>query len=217
MTLLLCTMMLAAPEPTWSVATQKLPAPDSVAKEIREELDPQALVLSEKGNTSRITFWFRKEIPALATAEQIKNGLTCREIPEGTLVGVVKFDSNFVDFRKQEIPAGVYTLRFAMQPDVGDHKGTAPHPEFLVLSPVGKDRSPDAVEVKNLLPLSREATGGDHPGVMLLFPDHAKGERPALSEKKGVRILLVKRAVRAGATSTTLSFGVTVAGWSDSR
>ena len=75
--------------------------------------------------------WFRAEIPVKATEEQIKNGLTYHEIPEGTLVGALEFPTKFTDFRKQELPAGVYTLRFAVQPDIGDHTGTAPHPGVL--------------------------------------------------------------------------------------
>ena len=208
--------LLLAAEPS-AVATAKAAPPDVLAEAVRTELDPTAVVVPEKGEPA-VTVWFRTEIPARATAEQIKNGLTAREIPEGTLVGAVRFHRAFTDFRKQDIPAGVYTLRFAVQPDVGDHKGTAPHPEFCLLVPAAKDTTADAVEVKALLPLSREATGGDHPGVMLLFPDAGKGDRPALADRKGgVKVLLVKRAVRAGDTPATLAFGLVVAGVSDTR
>ena len=34
------------------------------------------------------------------------------------------------------IPAGTYTLRIAAQPDTGDHRDTAPHSDFVLLSPV---------------------------------------------------------------------------------
>ena len=47
--------------------------------------------------------WFRTEIPAKATEDQVKNGLTYREIPEGTLVGAIEFPAKFTDFRKQEL------------------------------------------------------------------------------------------------------------------
>jgi hypothetical protein len=211
----LLALFLAA-EPS-TVAAAKPAPPGELAEAVRKELDPTAVVVAEKGEPAA-TVWFRAEIPAQATAEQVKNGLTVREIPEGTLVGAVKFHRAFTDYRKQDIAAGVYTLRFAVQPDVGDHKGTAPHPEFCLLVPAAKDKSPDAVEVKALLPLSREATGGDHPGVMLLFPDAGKGERPALADRKGgVKLLLVKRPVRAGDTPATLAFGLVVAGASDTR
>ena len=43
-----------------------------------------------------LTLWMRDTLPTAATAEQIKNGLTYREIPEGTLVGVVRFDNPHV-------------------------------------------------------------------------------------------------------------------------
>lgn len=213
----LLAVLLAADPPAWAAAAGKVAIPDVVAGPVAKELDPVAVTVTEKGDAV-LSVWFRAEIPVRATAEQVKNGLTCREIPDGTLVGVVRFDRVFTDFRKQEIAAGVYTLRFAVQPDIGDHKGTAPHPEFLLLVPADKDKSPDAVEPKALIPLSRPATGGDHPGVVLLFPDDGKGNLPAVADRgKGIRVLRVKRPVRAGDTAAALAFGLVVAGISESR
>lgn len=215
--LALFALTMSLTEPLTVVTATKTAPPDSLMEAVRKELDPIAVVVSVKGEPA-VTVWFRAEIPAQATPEQLKNGLTAREIPEGTLVGAVKFHHIFTDFRKQDIAAGVYTLRFAVQPDVGDHKGTSPYPDFFLLVPAAKDKTADAVEVKTLLPLSREATGGDHPGVMLLFPDAGKGDRPALAERKcGVKLVLVKRAVRAGDTPATIAFGLVVAGFSETR
>src|SRR5205814_10522301 len=99
---------------------------------VRKLLDEQALVV-RSGDDVVMTVWFRTEIPVKATEEQVKNGLTYREIPEGTLVGALEFPRTFTDYRKQQLPAGVYTLRSAIHPDIGDHTGTTPHPEFCLL------------------------------------------------------------------------------------
>ena len=48
------------------------------------------------------------------------------------------------------LPAGVYTLRFAIQPDIGDHTGTAPHPEFCLLCPADEDKTVEDIEKKKL-------------------------------------------------------------------
>jgi hypothetical protein len=201
-----------------SVRAEALDPPAELAEPVAKLLDKNAVGVADKDGEAVLTIWFRAEIPAKATAEQVANGLTYREIPEGTLVGAVRFARPFVDYRKQEIAAGVYTLRFLVQPDVGDHVGTAPHPEFLVLSPAGKDADPEPLEPKALIKLSAATTGGDHPGVMLLFPHPAKDAGPKLIDKgDGVKALAVRRTVEADGRKTALGFAVSVAGHSKTR
>jgi hypothetical protein len=125
----------------------------------------------------------------------------------------VQFAKNWTDFRKQKIPAGVYTLRLATQPMDGDHMGTAPYSDFCLLSPAAKDQKPDTMEPKALFELSAEAPGGTHPGVMLLYPNNKPEAEPKLAGKaNGVAILYVKRAIDAGGKEAALGFGFTVAG-----
>ncbi len=200
-----------------SAKAEPLDPPAELAAPVGKLLDKNALVVSGKDGEPTLTVWFRAAVPARATAEQVANGLTYREIPEGTLVGAVKFAGPFVDYRKQEIAAGVYTLRFLVQPDVGDHTGTAPHPEFLVLSPAEKDVDPEPLEPKALIKLSSNSTGGDHPGVMLLFPPPAKEAGPKILDRDGVRVLAVRRAVEVDGKKAALGFALTVAGHSKTR
>ena len=54
------------------------------------------------------------------------------------------------DYRKQKVPAGVYTLRLALQPVSDDHGGTAPYRDFCLLSPAADDRKPDLLSPKAL-------------------------------------------------------------------
>lgn len=193
----------------------KADPPAELAAEVRAELDPAAVSVAD--DAPLLTVWFRRSIPVRATAEQLTNGLTYREIPDGTLLGAVRFDRPFIDFRKQTVPAGVYTLRFAVQPEVGDHLGTTPHPEFALLSPADKDRSPDPVEPKGLIKLSAGVTGGDHPAVMLLWP-HRGTDKPAVIDREpGVRLLTLVRPVSTDGGDARLGFALTVAGHSKSR
>lgn len=200
-----------------SARAESLDPPAELAAPIGKLLDKDAAVVAGKDGEPVLTVWFRAEIPAKATAEQIANGLTYREVPEGTLVGAVKLAGPFVDYRKQEIAAGVYTLRFLVQPDVGDHTGTAPHPDFLVLSPADKDTGLEPLEPKALIKLSSGSTGGDHPGVMLLFPHPAKEADPKLLDKDGVKALAVRRTVEVEGKKVGLGFALTVAGHSKTR
>lgn len=200
-----------------SAKVEAIDPPTELAGPVGKLLGKDAVVVADKHGEPVLTVWFQSAIPARATAEQIANGLTYREVPEGTLVGAVRFAGPFVDYRKQEIAVGVYTLRFLIQPDVGDHIGTAPHPEFLVLSPADKDTDPEPLEPKSLVKLSSGSTGGDHPGVMLLYPSGVEEAGPKLLEKDGVYVLAVRRAVEVEGRKTALGFALTVAGHSKAR
>src|SRR5262249_26522391 len=130
----------------------------------------------------------------------------------------VQFAQTWTDYRKQKIPAGVYTLRLAYQPMDGDHMGTAPYNEFCLLSPAAKDEKPDTMQPKELHELSANAPGGTHPGVLLLFPNNKPEAEPKLSAKaNGVVVLYVKREVESGGKKAPLGFGFTVAGSSMSE
>jgi hypothetical protein len=202
-----------AVEPKLSAKVEKVAPPEPLAEPIRKLLDEQALVVRED-DKEVMTVWFRAEIPAKATEEQVKNGLTYREIPEGALVGAVRFPAKFTDYRKQEIAAGVYTLRFAIQPDIGDHTGTTPHPEFCLMCQAEKDKSAEPIEKKKLIEVSSLVNEGRHPAVLLMWPNNEKDATVKVVGKgEGVYVALIKRVVVADDNrKTTLGFAVTVAG-----
>ena len=203
---------LVAAEPKLSAKVEKAAVPDALAEPIRKLLDEQALVVRD-GDTEVMTVWFRTEIPAKASEEQVKNGLTYREIPEGALVGAVRFPAKFTDFRKQEIAAGVYTLRFAVQPDIGDHTGTAPHPDFCLMCQAKEDKTAEPIEKKKLIEVSSLVNEGRHPAVLLMWPNNGKDAGvKVVSKGEGVYVATVRRAVLAGELKATLGFAITVAG-----
>jgi hypothetical protein len=212
----LCSFVCAvslADEPKFTLKAEKADPPKDLKDGFAAVLSDQSLqLLDEKGGVYA-TFWFRKAIPCKAAPEQVKNGLTYREIPQTSLVGVVQFTQPWIDFRKQKIPAGTYTLRMALQPMDGDHQGTAPFGEFCLLVPAAKDEKPGTLEAKALHELSANAPGGTHPGVMLLFPNNKPEDEPKLAAKpNAIMVLNVKRPIDADGTATTLGFGFVVAG-----
>jgi hypothetical protein len=203
--------LVAADQPL-AAKVEKADPPAKLADAVRKLLDSDALVV-RRGDAVVMRVWFRAEVPVKATDEQVKNGLTYREIPEGTLVGAVEFPETFTDYRKQELPAGAYTLRFAVQPDVGDHTGTSPHPEFCVLCRAADDKDPEPVEVKKLIEVSSKVNEGRHPAVLLLWPNHGKDASVKVVDKgNGVFVATVRRPVAAGDRKAALGFAVTVAG-----
>ena len=209
---LACLLLFAETPLTLTATDDKPPA---LSAEIAKSLDAKGLSLADGDNTA-MTFWFRTTLPATATAAQVRNGLTYRELPEGSFVGVVSFAKPFTDYRKQEIVAGDYTLRLGVQPDIGDHAGTAPHPDFLMLMPLADDTTLDPLDGKTLLKLSAKVTG-DHPGVMLLYPHPAKVAGPRLATKPGVSLLTLTRALTTDDGPATLGVALVVRGHSATR
>jgi hypothetical protein len=194
------------------VKVEKAAAPAEVSPAVKAVLGEESVQIDD-GKGAVNTFWFRKEIPSKATPEQIKNGITYREVPQTTLIGVLQLPQKWTDFRKQEIPKGVYTLRLVLQPMDGDHMGTAPHNEFLLLCPADKDVKPDAMEVKAAHELSAASHGATHPAVLLLFPNSKPDDQPSVINKgNGIVVLNIKRPMIAGERKTSLGFGLTVAG-----
>ena len=203
----------SADDAKYTVKSDKADPPKELKAGFAALLSDQTVnLLDEKGN-HWATFWFRKAIPSKAAPEQVKSGLTYREIQQTTVIGAVHFAQPWTDFRKQKIPAGVYTLRLGIQPMDGDHQGTAPYGDFCLLVPAAKDEKPDPLEPKALFELSANAPGGTHPGVMLLFPNHkAEDEAKLVSKPNKIWVLNVKRAVDANGTAASLGFGLTVVG-----
>ena len=211
----LACLLLFAEMPLTLAVTDDMPP--AVAAELAKSLDAKGLRVTV-GDDMAMTFWFRAELPAKATAAQIANGLTYRELPEGSFVGVVSFAKPFTDYRKQEIAAGDYTLRLGSQPAIGDHAGTAPHPDFLMLLPLADDTTFDPLDGKTLLKLSAKVTGGDHPGVMLLFPQSPKpAEAKLVSKAGGVSVLTFTRKLTTDDGPAVLGFALVVRGHSATR
>ncbi len=210
----LACLLLFADTPLTLTATDD--KPPAVSAELAKSLDAKGLRVSV-GDDAAMTFWFRTSLPATATAAQVRNGLTYRELPEGSFVGVVSFAKGFTDYRKQEIAAGDYTLRLGLQPSIGDHAGTSPHPDFLMLLPLADDTTIDPLDGKTLLKFSAKVTGGDHPSVMMLYPHPAKPAYAKLASKPGVIVLTFTRPVTSDDGPATLGFALVVRGHSASR
>lgn len=196
-----------------SIKLASTPAPKELKEPFRKQLVDRSIQLFDDKGGSVAEFWFRKELPVKATGEQVKNGLTYREVEETTWVGVVRFDQLFIDYRKQKIKPGVYTLRLGFQPMDGDHMGTAPYQEFCLLIPAANDEKSDVLEVKEMRELSNKAPAANHPGVLLLFPNEKPEDMPKLEDKgMGHWVLAWKQDAAAGGSKASLGMALTVVG-----
>ena len=86
----------------------------------------------------------------------------------GSLVGVLRFTRKGADFRGQEIPTGVYTLRYANQPVDGNHVGTFATRDFLVMLPASADQSAKPIAEMDLFKLSAQSAESNHPAIVPL-------------------------------------------------
>jgi hypothetical protein len=211
---LLAALPLRAADNAYSIkVVDKSEPPKEVREPIRQLLNDRCVQLLDTKGTLLAEVWFCKAVSAKATDAQIKNGLTYREIPESTVFGAIRFPKQALDYRKQKVPAGVYTLRLAYQPMDGDHMGTAPYSEFCLLSPAADDKKAGTMEAKALHEMSAKTTNA-HPGVLLLFPGGKDAaETPKLLKKEDNHwVLELKQEVRVDGKKASINIGLTLIG-----
>ena len=151
-------------------------------------------------------FWFAKQ---LKTAAKSVPGALYSELTNAEFVGVVNLPKGMADFRGQAIPAGVYTLRYQLLPQDGNHMGVAPNPDFLLAIPLASDPNPEQGYLyKKLVALSAKATGTNHPAVIALDTPGDPGS--AVGDKQGAVVFSV--TVPSSGASATEKLEIVVKG-----
>jgi hypothetical protein len=144
--------------------THSDPVPTELAAPVAAKVAPAGVRATAAGAT--YTFWWVSDLP----------GASWDEVPEGTLVGAVKLDADIKDIRGRAVKAGVYTLRYGIQPKNDDHFGISPFRSFLLLSPAAIDKDPAATDHDGVIALSRQTLGAEakHPAVLSIDPPAGK-------------------------------------------
>jgi len=179
---------------------------------IRKLLAPQAVQVLD-GGSPVFEFWFCAEVAVSAKPQSPAQALAA--FKPVALVGAVSVTGKqHRTYRDTELPEGVYTMRFSLQPEDGDHLGTADFPYFVVLIPAKTDTKPDAFTAYPAMVKAsgREAPGG-HPLILSLRPT-TEGETPKLLEPTaGHKSVRVKATLKpADAAAAPASFEVVVKG-----
>jgi hypothetical protein len=184
-------------------------APAELAEPIRALLQPETSVVMR--DASRLEFWWVKTL-ALDSAPQ--GAPSWSNVPDGALVGAVRVAQPLPDVRGYTIKPGVYTLRFALQPQDGDHLGASPYRQFLLVAPAADDQTPDAVGFKGAVALSKKTLGKSHPATLSLDPPTASQPPGTMvindAGHKGI-VFSVPAAVQ-GKPSGSMTFGLTLVG-----
>ena len=182
------------------------PVPPEIQAPVAAQLKPGGVRASVDGAV--LDFWWAgvplsSAGPAAWTA-----------VPEGALIGAVKVSRAFRDIRGRVIKPGVYTLRYGIQPDNGDHLGVSPHRQFLLISPAADDRNPAPQGHDGTVELSKASIGGSHPGVWSIDPPAAQAA-PLSVHKTDLghdAVIVEVPAVRDGAPVGALKFGIVLVG-----
>jgi hypothetical protein len=155
-------------------------APRGIAEAQRRELAPTGTRVLRSGKPL-VDLWFRSAVPT--AGPRAGKGILYGALIPGGLIGVVRVHDGASDFKGQKIAAGLYTLRYAVQPDDGDHFEVTESRDFLLLCEAAEDATPEVLDAKALQKLSSRINGKKHPSVLYLTP--GKGApRPGLREEE---------------------------------
>ena len=157
------------------VAVVKEPAPAAdISADVAKALSPTGHRITADGKVVA-EVWLTKQWPIKAKFSPSLSVLYPFE--PGELIGVIRYPKRGADFRDQQFKSGVYTLRYGLQPQDGNHVGTSDTRDFLMLLPAKKDAKPARVaSIESLFGLSTQVSQSTHPAIlsMLMVPDEAK-------------------------------------------
>ena len=184
--------------------------PEGLSAELKASLQPQgSRILNEQGSVW-CEVWIRKVVAD--TGNPASEAAKYPALHLGSMLGVMSFPSTGSDYRGQAIKPGIYTMRYCLILQDGNHMGVAPVPDFVLLIPAAEDtKDPDAaLTLEELVNLSRKASGTNHPAVIDLGRPPASPSAPTL-EKDDLDhwVLTTKTQSKSGAD---LPIGIVVVG-----
>ena len=133
--------------------------------------------------------WFRKTIP---TGAKPSDQTIAFPIPQGALIGILRFPKDGSDRRGQTIKAGVYTLRYSDFPPDGAHQGVAPQRDFALATPIANDSDPKATPDFDKLVAQSKTSGTAHAAVFSLEPPSGSAFPAITKEGEHDTVLNVK-------------------------
>jgi hypothetical protein len=180
-------LLLVAPSIAFAQAgsaskPESIGAPASaIAEPVRKTLEPRGYRVATPDGP--VDLWLRAELPSGKNPE---SGVVYDKLAPSTLVGVITFAKDSKDYKGQRIAAGTYTMRYEVQPDNGDHLGTAPTRDFVLLVPVRSDPDPNATfDVDKLVALSQIGSGTKHPLPLNLLSPESKTLPSVYTDSEG--------------------------------
>jgi hypothetical protein len=206
---------LQEPKRPYNVRVAQEEPPQELSESIRKELTATSYQVVDGEGKIHCAIWLRKSLPLRPNA---KPGVAIRyPFPYGELVGALRIpeEAEFEDFRRQPIEPGVYTLRYCLQIQDGNHVGTSPTRDFLTLQLASDDHDPTPLEEKKMMELSKNAAFSNHPAILyLLEPPEKLDQAPAMEwdAERQFAILVVKASTKGQGSSKPLGLRLVVVG-----
>ena len=154
-----------------------VPEADEVSEELAGQLASTGIRVKRGSKRNVCEIWFCRELSVDAGFKPTEERLY--PFSPGQLIGLLHFSRRGSDFRDQTVGRGWYTLRFGLQPVDGNHEGTSPTRDFLMLVDAEQDEHDKQWTVEDLQQMSAEAAGSTHPA-MLSLQRASEGSQPAI-------------------------------------
>jgi hypothetical protein len=197
----------------YAVQVIEEPAPaDDLSEDIAVKLAPTGLRVLRGESRTVCEIWPCKEWPV--TADFTPTSELLYPFQPGQLIGVLRFTRRGSDFRDQTISRGVYTLRYGLQPVDGNHEGTSPTRDFLLLVAAESDTLVEPKELEALLEASAEAAGSSHPAMLCLQAVTDEVEAPTMrhDEQRDWWTLRFTSSAKSSKDTQQLPVGIVVVG-----
>lgn len=160
-------LLLAATLGAAGFSTEPGPAvPDGVPDAVKELVRAEGIAVKNPEGKVTAQYWTREKPFEGTPAAGF--GIRMETIPEGALIALANFPDGDSDYREQPIPAGLYTVRFSLHPEDGNHMGVASSRDFAVLTPVDKDTEPAKNFPFDQLVELTKLVGNAHPTIVRL-------------------------------------------------
>jgi len=185
-------------------------APEGLSVSLKAVLQPEGYKIVNDQGVAWCEVWVRREISNLGKPASPDAKYPALHL--GELLGVMKFGAPGSDYRGQSIKPGVYTLRYCLILQDGNHLGAAPIPDFVLLVPASEDtKDPDALmSTEEVVALSRKASGTNHPAVINLASPPAAASSSTLEKDEMEHWVLKVKAQSKPAAD--LPIGIIVVG-----
>ena len=143
---------------------------DQVSEAIRSAIQSPGVRVSGPDGKSVAEFWGRST--PFSGEPVVEYGVRFETIPEGAFLGVARFPEKRSDFRRQDVPPGLYTMRYGLHPEDGNHMGVAASRDFALLTPIAEDPEPSKnLSFDELVAMTLQV-GNPHPTVLRVgFPE----------------------------------------------
>jgi len=191
---------------TLAIAPGAAPPPDALAAPVRAALLPTPVTI--KNGDTTIEVWLASGVAVSA------EGPGWDAVESGTLVGALRVTGAFKEIRGKVVKPGVYTLRFGLQPQNGDHLGISANRQFLLVSPAAVDTDPKGLGYDGAVVLAKQTTGTSHPSSLSLDPpDDAGTPLAAITNDLGHKgvVMEVKQSLN-GTPVGAIPFGLIIVG-----